>query len=40
VEALIEWLWRGPPAAHVQDVSSMDVDLGELGEMPSAFGTR
>ena len=40
VDALIEWLWRGPPAAHVQDVESVEVALGELGEMPTGFGTR
>jgi acylphosphatase len=40
VDALIEWLWRGPPAAYVQDVESVEVALGELGEMPTGFGTR
>jgi acylphosphatase len=40
VAALIEWLWRGPPAAHVQDVQSTDVALGDLGEPPSGFGAR
>lgn len=39
VTALIEWLWHGPPAAHVADVQCTDVELGELGEMPSAFGS-
>jgi acylphosphatase len=40
VDALTEWLWRGPPAAHVADVRCADVGLAELGEMPSGFGTR
>jgi acylphosphatase len=40
VSTLIEWLWQGPPAAHVADVQCTDVNLGELGEMPSGFGTR
>lgn len=40
VDALIEWLWRGPPAAQVADVRCTDVVLGELGEVPSGFGTR
>ena len=40
VGALIDWLWRGPPAAHVQDVQCTDVALGDLGELPGGFGTR
>ena len=40
VGALVEWLWRGPPAAHVQDVQCSDVAPGDLGEMPDGFGTR
>ena len=40
VDSLIEWLWRGPPAAHVQNVQCMDVALGDLGEVPGGFGTR
>jgi acylphosphatase len=40
VDALVEWLWHGPPAAHVQDVQCADVTLGDLGEMPGGFGTR
>jgi acylphosphatase len=40
VHALIEWLRQGPPAAHVLDVTCSDVALGELGEIPSAFGTK
>lgn len=40
VDALVKWLWQGPPAAHVQDVQCTDVVLGDLGEMPGGFGTR
>jgi acylphosphatase len=40
VHALIEWLWQGPPAAHVSDVKCSEVAVGELGEIPSSFGTR
>jgi acylphosphatase len=40
VDALIEWLWRGPPAAYVQDVQCTDVVPGDLGELPGGFGTR
>ena len=40
VHALIDWLWRGPPAAQVQDVNCTEVTLGELGELPTGFGTR
>lgn len=40
VHALIEWLRRGPPAAHVTDVKCTEVALGEVGELPAAFGTR
>ena len=29
VHALIEWLWQGPPAAHVTDVKCSEVALGE-----------
>lgn len=40
VDALVEWLWHGPPAARVQDVQCGDVTLGDLGEIPGGFGTR
>ena len=40
VDALVEWLWRGPPAAHVQDVQCTDLDLGDLGELPAGFSSR
>jgi acylphosphatase len=40
VHALIEWLRHGPPAAHVTDVNCTELALGEVGELPGAFGTR
>jgi acylphosphatase len=40
VDELIAWLWQGPPAAHVTDVKCIDLAVGELGELPSSFGTR
>jgi acylphosphatase len=40
VNALVEWLWQGPPAAHVADVQCTDVTLSEVGELPGSFGTR
>jgi acylphosphatase len=39
VDALSEWLWHGPPAAHVTDVQCSQVALDELGELPSSFAT-
>ena len=39
VDALIEWLWHGPPAAQVSDVQCTEVAIGELGEMPERFRT-
>ena len=40
VHALVDWLWQGPPSAHVTDVQSQDVALAEIGELPSSFATR
>ena len=40
VDALVKWLWQGPPAANVQDVQCTDVVLGDLGEVPGVFSTR
>jgi len=40
VHALVEWLRQGPPAAHVTDVTCSEFALGEVGELPGAFGTR
>ena len=40
VHSLIEWLWQGPPAAHVNDVKVSEVALDEVSELPNGFGTR
>jgi acylphosphatase len=40
VHELVEWLRRGPPAAHVTDVKCAEVALGEVGDLPGGFGTR
>jgi len=40
VHALIQWLRHGPPAAQVTDVNCTELALGEVGELPGAFGTR
>jgi acylphosphatase len=40
VQALIDWLWRGPPAAHVTAVDVQELRVEDLGELPAGFGTR
>jgi acylphosphatase len=37
VQALCDWLWEGPPAAHVTDV---EISTAEAVAMPSGFVTR
>jgi acylphosphatase len=39
VHALIEWLWRGPPAAHVTGVEVQEIDPQELHPEPVGFST-
>jgi acylphosphatase len=39
VHALTEWLRHGPPAAHVTDVECSEIDITELGDLPTAFRT-
>jgi acylphosphatase len=39
VRALIEWLWQGPPAAHVTDIAVSDVDPDALTDPPTTFST-
>lgn len=39
VQALIDWLWRGPPAAQVTGVDVIDVELDQLERIPVGFGT-
>jgi acylphosphatase len=40
VQTLIDWLWIGPPAAHVTNVEVGSVPLEELGAVPVGFATR
>ncbi|HEY1992419.1 MAG TPA: acylphosphatase [Gammaproteobacteria bacterium] len=37
VQALIDWLWQGPPAAKVQGVEVQDADAAQA---PRDFSTR
>jgi acylphosphatase len=39
VQALCEWLWDGPPAAHVTAVDTETVGEDSLREWPSSFLT-
>jgi acylphosphatase len=39
LEVLIEWLWRGPPAADVTNVEVEPLELSALGEIPTSFIT-
>lgn len=39
VEALIEWLWRGPPSAQVTNVEVISHELDELADVPVGFAT-
>ena len=36
VQALVDWLWQGPPAAKV---SAVEVSEVEMGVMPEIFST-
>lgn len=40
VESLIDWLWRGPPSAHVTDVEVLELQLDALNDVPVGFGTE
>ena len=37
VQELIDWLWKGPPAAKVQGVEAQDADAGQAS---GDFSTR
>jgi acylphosphatase len=39
VQALCDWLWDGPPAAHVTAVEVDSVAVESLREWPSSFLT-
>lgn len=34
---LIEWLWKGPPAAQVSNVEVIELSMDELGDKPVGF---
>ena len=36
-QALIDWLWQGPPAAHVTAVDVQEVKLANLDQDPVGF---
>jgi acylphosphatase len=38
--ALIDWLWRGPPAADVKAVEVQEISPESLGDVPVGFATR
>ena len=39
IQKLIDWLWQGPPAAHVTHVEVIEVSLEDLGDVPVGFAT-
>jgi acylphosphatase len=39
VEAFCQWLWKGSPAASVQDVVIETVQPASLAEWPTSFRT-
>jgi len=39
-QALIDWLWQGPPAAAVTSVEVNEVRLEELAAMPAGFSVQ
>jgi acylphosphatase len=39
VQSLIDWLWIGPPAAHVTRVDVEEIAIEQLGDPPAGFTT-
>jgi len=39
-QALIAWLWQGPPSAAVTHVEVAELSLEELGALPTSFGVQ
>jgi acylphosphatase len=39
-QALIDWLWQGPPAADVTHIEMQELQLKDLGALPASFETR
>jgi acylphosphatase len=40
VQSLLDWLWRGSPAAEVKFVEVQELPLDELDDVPVGFATR
>ena len=40
VQSLLDWLWRGSPAAEVKFVEVQELPLDELNDVPVGFATR
>jgi acylphosphatase len=40
VQAVVDWLWTGPPAARVTQVEVREAALEELDDVPVGFATR
>ena len=40
VQSLLDWLWRGSPAAEVKFVEVQELRLEELEDVPVGFATR
>lgn len=40
VQSLLDWLWRGSPAAEVKFVDVQELPLDELQDVPVGFATR
>jgi acylphosphatase len=39
-QALLEWLWQGPPSASVSHVEVVELSLGDLVPLPTSFGVQ
>ncbi|HEY0681729.1 MAG TPA: acylphosphatase [Steroidobacter sp.] len=40
VQSLLDWLWRGPPAADVKLVDVQELSLNDLDDVPVGFAQR
>ena len=40
VRTLCEWLWHGPPASHVTEVTIEERDPGSISPWPTAFARQ
>ena len=40
VQSLLDWLWRGSPAAEVKFVDVQELSLDDLDDVPVGFATR